>query len=132
MKKIILILVTVLFILGTFSGCEEREANIVSYNLSLEADNFNVVRRITVINCMANDVIFQMEGRMSIETDSEDQQLEVIVEQDYGVYRKHFIYLGTLCTYTVEDLGETQVDKYNYTMNYNPKMWLPLKVETVD
>jgi len=131
MKKI-LIVVIILALLLTMVGCVEREADVVSRNLSLEADNFNVVRQITVINLMTNDVIFQMTGKMSIETDSLDNQLEVVVEFDEGVYRKHFIYLGTMSTYIVEDLGTTKVDKYNYTLNYNPKMWLPIDVKTVD
>lgn len=45
------------------SGC--READRVSYNISLEADNFNTIRQITVINCIQGDVLFQMTGKIS-------------------------------------------------------------------
>lgn len=50
-RKILMALLTGMFILS-LTGCEEREADIVSHNLSLEADNFNDVRQITVINCL--------------------------------------------------------------------------------
>jgi hypothetical protein len=112
-------------------GCQ-TEAEKVSHNLSLEADNFNVVRQLTVINCIEGDVLFQMTGRMSITSDNVDHQLEVVVEKEDGVYQKHFIGLSDNVTYVVEDLGSNHVDKYKYTLNYNPKMWIPINVETVN
>jgi hypothetical protein len=119
-------------ILVLFTGCETRQADTVSYNLSLEADNFNNVRQITVINCLQGDILFQMTGKMSIEADMSDNQLEVIVETENGTYKKHFIGLSDNVTYVVEDITEGNVDRYNYTINFNPKMWWPYKVETVD
>ena len=61
-----MILATVLFAIAL---CGWTEADKVSYNLSQEADNFNDVRQITVINCIQGDVLFQMSGRMSIQPD---------------------------------------------------------------
>ena len=112
------------------SGCSEAER--VSQNLSQEADNFNVVRQLTVINCIAGDTLFQMTGKMSITADTADNQLEVIVEKEDGTYQKHFIGLSDNVTYVVEDLGENSVSKYHYTLNYNPKMWIPIDVQNVD
>ncbi len=116
---------------GTLAGCQ-REAEKVSHNLSLEADNFNVVRQLTVINCIGGDVLFQMTGKLAITADTEDNQLEVIVEDENGKYQKHFIGLSDNVTYVVEDKAVTDVDKYKYTLNYNPKMWIPVGVDKVD
>ena len=128
-KTAILIVLTITaMILST--GC--NEASRVSYNLSQEADIFNVVRQLTVINCIEGDVLFQMTGKMSITADREDNQLEVIVERENGTYQKHFIGLSDNVTYVVEDLGATEVEKYKYTLNYNPKMWIPVEAEVVD
>lgn len=115
----------------SMSGCNEAER--VSYNLSQQADNFNVVHQLTVINCLQGDVLFQMTGKMSITADTEDNQLEIIVE-DNGTYVKHFVGLSDNVTYVVEDLnlGANDVEKYSYTLNFNPSMWLPIKVETID
>lgn len=132
MKKIICMLFAFVLVCGVFTGCEERQADMVSYNLSLEADNFNNVRQITVINCLQGDILFQMTGKMSIEADTADKQLEVIVETENGTYKKHFIGLSDNVTYVVEDITEGDVDKYNYTINFNPNMWWPVKVETID
>ena len=51
MKKYIVTLFTAIIITLTLAGCQ-TEAQKVSQNLSLEADNFNNIRQITVINCL--------------------------------------------------------------------------------
>lgn len=129
MKKLTIVLSCVLAV-GCLTGCE-TQAERVSYNLSQEADNFNDVRQLTVINCLQGDVIFQMTGKMSIEADMGDNQLEVIVECDGG-YKKHFIGLSDNVTYVVEDITQGVVDNYQYSLNFNPKMWIPVEFETID
>lgn len=124
------ILLALLFAMLFLAGCSE--ADRVSSNLSKEADNFNVIRQLTVINCIEGDVLFQMTGKMSITADTEDNQLEVIVENENGNYSKHFIGLSDNVTYVIEDLGDNDVSQYKYTLNYNPKMWIPTEVETID
>lgn len=114
-----------------FTGCE-TEAARVSYNLSQQADNFNDVRQVTVINCLKGDVLFQMTGKMSITADRADNQLEIVVEDENGVYKKHFIGLSDNVTYVVEDITSKMVDKYKYTLNFNPNMWIPIEIETID
>ena len=128
-KKFALILALAVLILS-FAGCDE--ASRVSYNLSQEADNFNVVRKLTVINCIQGDVLFQMTGKMSITADTADNQLEIIVENGEGNYQKHFVGLSDNLTYVLEDLGSHDVDKYQYTLNFNPKMWIPVEGEVID
>lgn len=115
----------------SLTGCDQRQADDVSYNLSLEADNFNDVRQITVINCLQGEVLFQMTGKMSIEVDGADNQLEIIVEDEHGEYKKHFIGLSDNVTYTVEDITSGDVSKYKYTLNFNPDMWFP-EVKEID
>lgn len=131
-SRIILALLSVLLTATVLTGCG-TEAQRVSYNLSQQADNFNVIRQLTVINCIEGDVLFQMTGKMSITADTADNQLEIIVE-DNGTYVKHFVGLSDNVTYVVEDLnlGANEVNKYKYTLNFNPKMWIPYDVETID
>lgn len=127
-KFIVVVLMVVLALFIT--GCSEAER--VSYNLSQEADNFNVVRQLTVINCIEGDVLFQMTGKMSITADTVDNQLEVVVEDEKGYYQKHFIGLSDNVTYVVEQKNYKNVDEYRYVLNYNPKMWIPVTLENVD
>lgn len=129
-KSIIAVMVTVLVALG-LSACG-TEVGRVSANLSQEADNFNSIRQLTVINCIQGDTLFQMTGKMSITADTNDNQLEVIVELEDGTYKKHFIGLSDNVTYVVEDITGAEVERYKYTLNFNPKMWIPFNVETID
>lgn len=112
------------------TGC--TEADKVSENLSQESDNFNVVRKVTVIDAITNDVMFQMSGRMSITADTDDKQLEIVVENDNDKYQKHIIGLSDNVSYVVEDVDVPNVSKYKYEINYNPKMWVPVKLKNVD
>ena len=132
-KRIACVLAMAALAVGMLAGCK-TEASRVEYNLTQEADNFNIVRQLTVINCLQGDVLFQMTGKMSITADVDDNQLEIIVENDDGNYTKHFVGLSDNVTYTIEDLnlGKNDVEKYKYTLNFNPNMWLPYEVETID
>ena len=130
-KKIVAAIIAVSVAVG-ITACSE--ASRVESNLTKEADNFNVVRQLSVINCLQGDVLFQMSGRMSITADVDDNQLEIIVENNDNTYVKHFVGLSDNVTYVIEDLnlGANDVNKYQYTLNFNPNMWLPVEVDTID
>lgn len=117
-------------LVATLAGCSQ--ADRVSNNLSQEADNFNTIRKVTVLNAITNDIMFEMSGRMSIKADTEDKQLEVIVEDENGEYQKHIVGLSDNVSYVVQDVTSKNVDNYKYTINFNPKMWIPAEVKTVD
>jgi hypothetical protein len=130
-KKIVCLILCLSIFGVCLCGCSEAER--VSYNLSKQADNFNIVRQLTVINCIEGDVLFQMTGKLSITADTTDNQLEITVE-DNGTYVKHFVGLSDNVTYVVEDLnlGDNAVSKYRYTLNFNPNMWIPVNIEAID
>ena len=52
-RKLFAVILAGIMVVSMLTGC--RESRRVSYNLSLEADNFNDVRQITVINCLQGD-----------------------------------------------------------------------------
>ena len=112
------------------TGCTEAER--VSYNISKEADNFNSYRRVIVIDCITGDVLFTVEGWISINADTTDHQLEIIAEVGKSHYKKHFIGLSDNVSYTVEDLDGSDVDRYQFAINYNPRMWIPFTLQNID
>lgn len=128
-RKILTIMAAAILIMAS-AGC--TEASRVSYNLSQEADNFNDVRQLTVINCLQGDVLFQMTGKMSIYADTADNQLEIVVEDEDGTYKKHFVGLSDNVTYVVEDITAGEVSRYKYTLNFNPEMWIPVEADVID
>lgn len=124
------ILALVVIVAFVLVGC--TEASRVDYNITEEAENFNVYRRVTVINCIKGDTLFSIEGRMNIKADTQDNQLELTVEVGDEKYKKHFIGLSDNVTYTVEDISGSEVSKYHYEINYNPKMWIPFSLDYKD
>lgn len=127
MKKLIALALLVCTV-ATMTACSE--ADRVSENLSREADNFNIRRQLTVINCLKGDVLFQMTGCFSIKADPADNQLEITVRTEDNTYKKHFVGLSDNVTYVVEDVTGKNVNPYQYTLNFNPKMWLPIDMKT--
>lgn len=129
MKKILSIIVIMLMGV-TMVGC--TEADRVSHNVSEEADNFNILRRLTVLNARTDKPMFELIGAFSIEVDNADKQLEVTVEMEDGTYKKHFVNLNEYTMYVVEDLGGAKVNKYKYEVNFLPEMIQPFDVVTKD
>lgn len=112
------------------TGCTEKDK--VSWNVSQDADNFNAVRRLTVINTLSDKVLLQMTGTFAIQTDSDTNELQVICELEDGRYQKHFIYLNKFTTYTVEDISGSDVDKYSYELNFMPEFLPGVKITAND
>lgn len=130
MKKLITVILSGVLMLGALCGC--TQADRVSYNISQEADRFNITRRLAVINARSDKPIFELIGNFSINTDSVDNQLEVTVEYEKGKYKKHFVYLNEWTIYTVEDVSGAFVDNYHYEVNYLPEMFVPFSVTMKD
>lgn len=116
MRKRLIVLVALVAAILT-GGC--READRVTYNVSKEADSFNVTRRITVFNVRTDKVLWQMTGNFSVK--SSDGDLDVICELPDGSYTKHFFDLNEWTTYIVEDLSGTDVTPYAYELNFLPE-----------
>ena len=117
MKKIIkaLALATLL----TTTGC--TQADTVRHNLTEDADSFNITRRITVFNTRTDKVLMQMTGVMSIKTDSDTKELNVLVK-DGETYYKHLIYLNDDTTYVMEDVGGADVSRSAYEIHFLPEV----------
>ena len=117
MKKIIkaLVISTVL----TLTGC--TQADTVRHNLTENADSFSITRRITVFNTRTDKVLMQMTGVMSIKTDSDTKELNVLVK-DGETYYKHLIYLNDDTTYVMEDVGGADVSRSAYEIHFLPEV----------
>ena len=119
-------LVLLLLVVVLLSGCE-RQADRVAYNISKEADNFNVTRRLAVINARSDEPIFELIGNFSLKNNTKNE-LEIICEVGQGVYKKHFVYLNQWTLYVVEDVSGAYVSKYHYEVNFLPEMIQPITI----
>lgn len=115
--KYLLIFFVMMSIILCFIGC--RQADRVSYNISKEADYFNVTRRILVINARTDKVLLEVIGKFALKN-NDSNELTVIVESEDGSYQKHFIYLNEYTIYVVEDLSNSKVHNNAYEFNVLP------------
>ena len=77
-KRLAIILVCIAALACMLCGCQGRSDG-VAYNISKEADNFNVTRRLEVINARTDKPVFELIGNFSISNNSTNE-LEVTVE----------------------------------------------------
>lgn len=111
-----------------FSGC--TQANKVSANVSKEADNFNVIRRFTVINARTDKPVYEIVGAMSFEL--RPDRIILTVETGEGEYKKHSIGLNEWTIWGVEDIGGVEVSPYHYEVNLLPEMIKPITFTSND
>lgn len=127
-RKAAAILASIMIALN-LSGCE-READRVSYNVSQEADNFNVIRRLVVINARTDKPMFELVGAFSFEL--QDRRIVAVVETGPNEYKKHSVGLTDWTLWSVEDISGADVDKYRYEVNFLPEMIVPIKITSKD
>ena len=129
MKKKIIFIVTMCILVFSLSGCMQTESDKVSYNVSKEAENFNVLRRFAVINTRTDKVEFELVGAFSRENVKQNE-VSIVVELEDGTYKKHIIGLNENTMYVIEDLGGAKVNKYKYEVNYIPESIVPFTITT--
>ena len=126
MKKAAMLVIAVLGICFAMTGCSE--AYKVSQNISQEADNFNVTRKLTVLNARTDTILLELTGTFALQNNDENE-LEVIIETAEGKYQKDYVYLNDYTMYVVEDVSGADVDKYHYEINFLPEWGLKVTHE---
>lgn len=117
MKKILaaILLIAMIFVL---SSCSESDK--VRYNLKREADDFNVRRRITVLNTRTDTPMMQITGLLSIKVD-DDGDLNITIEKSPGEFVLNYAHLSQDTTYIVEQIETKEVSKYKYEIIFYPE-----------
>lgn len=124
MKKIVL-LFAVLFGIAIVSGCDVTDSDVVSENLSEDADNFKVMRKVTFINTVSDEVLYTVEGNFSIVADTDDNQLEITAKTGEDQFQKHFLGLSPTTVYIVEQLEWQETNQYNFKITIKPSALVP-------
>lgn len=115
MKRLFALLLVCICLVGCFAGCSA--ADNVNHNLSQAADNFQVVRKITVYNARTDLIVMEMEGYMSL-SNSTTNELVVTCMTGPNEYKKNYIYLNDYVIYVVEDISGTTTDPYHYKVHF--------------
>lgn len=115
MKKVFVLILTVAILSLCLVGC--TAAMTVNHNLSQSADNFQVLRKITVYNARTDLIVMEMEGYMSL-SNTATNELTVTCRTGEGEYRKNYVYLNEYVIYVVEDITGTTTDPYHYHVKF--------------
>lgn len=117
MKKKIAIILLLAALAWILSACTQAEN--VRHNLRREADDFNIRRRITVLNTRTDTPMMQITGLLAIDTDS-DGDLNITIEKAPGEYVLNYAHLSQDTTYIVEQIETKEVSKYQYEIKFYP------------
>lgn len=122
MKKIITAATIALAGLGLV-GCSS-DADVASENLSKQADNFEIPRRIVFFNGITDKYLLEIQGYCSIEPDTGSDKLDVTCKAKDGM-RKHFLGLSDNVSYFVEQVQGANASTDFYEVNFKPQSILP-------
>lgn len=117
MKKVLVAMLMVFALVG----CSDAE--VVSSNLSKDADNFKINRRVVFFNGITDTYLLSIEGRCSIL--DEGNQLEVTCKTGKDKYKKHFLGLSDNVSYFVEQVSGANVSKDHYKVVFKPSTIIP-------
>lgn len=106
--RILTALITILVLTMSLTGCKSShyytsEARDAKWEVKTDANNFKVMRRITVVNTRTNEMLLQFEGYFAL-TNNDNNELEMTIKNSDGSYKIDYIYLNENVAYVVEDI----------------------------
>lgn len=110
-------------LMGT-AACNDSDANVTSENLSKDADNFKIERRVVFFNGITDKYLLTIEGLCSINTD-DAKKLAVTCKTGANTYKKHYLGLSDNVTYFVEQTVAAKEDPYHYKVVFKPESIIP-------
>jgi hypothetical protein len=123
MKKIFAAPAAALVLALGLSACSS-DADVASRNLSQQADNFQVPRRIVFINGITDKYLLTITGYCSLGNSDKSGELTVTCKVGDG-YKKNFLGLSDNVTYLVEQLEPKAVSTDTYEVNFKPQSIIP-------
>lgn len=119
MKKIFILLLPLLFL----ASCSD--ANIVSHNISTDADYFKIERRVIFYNGITGEYMLTIEWRCSLGNNDPVWKLTVTCKTGEDKYKKHFLWLSDNVTYFVEQIEAKEESAYHYKVVFKPAAIIP-------
>jgi hypothetical protein len=119
MKKAAIALTVAALVL--VAGCTSDAAR-VGQNISTAADQFEVQRHIVGINGITDEILFEVEGRCSIQRDGD---LVVTCKHAADDYRRHFIGLSDNVTFVSTQMEGIDADVYRTRIILKPQNIVP-------
>lgn len=122
MKKLYIILAALLAVVGL--GACESEADKANANLTKEAEQFRVERRIVAINGITDEVLFTVQGYCSYEVPG-NRTFEAICKVGENKIERTTLYLSDNVTFVSVQLAPTEVSFYRPKVIFRPQNIVP-------
>lgn len=123
MSKRIAAVVAALAMVVGLSACES-DADVASKNVSKDADNFKVLRRVVFFNGITDTYLMTIEGYCSLGNNDDAGQLTVTCKVPGG-FKKSFLGLSDNVSYFVEQLTPQDVSTQRYKVIFKPSVIVP-------
>ena len=105
------------------AGCS-NDADVVNRNISTDADNFKIPRRITFINGITDQYLLTIEGYCSIDSSTNPGQLTVTCARDGG-YTRDYLGRSDNVTWIAQQLDPAKVSPSYYKVTFKPSEIIP-------
>lgn len=110
---------------AALAGCAS-DADKTSDNLSKAAEQFEVQRKIVGINGITDKVLFEVEGRCSLELgDTLENTLDVICKHGPDDFRKHYVGISDNVTFISTQVKGLDVSQYRTRIILKPENLVP-------
>jgi hypothetical protein len=106
------------------AACDSA-ANKASRNLSTAADNFEVPRRITVVNGITGDAVMIVEGYCSLGNNDTQWRMSVTCKTEDGNFIKNFLDKSDNTFVMTEQLASVSVSTFHYRTVFRPQSVIP-------
>ena len=102
-------------------GCSD--ATVASRNLSWDASNFKIERRIVFYNGITDKYILEIEGLCNLEVCPD--KLAVTCKTGPDEYKKHYLGLSDNVTFFSEQIKPASESAYHYKVLFKPSVIIP-------
>ena len=107
---------------AVITGCQ-TDADVADKNLKKAAEQFEISRRITVVNAITDKYLLVVEGKCSLEFP--DGRNEIICKLNDGSYVKHHVIKSDNVFVMSEQTSGTAVSTTQYRVIFKPETIVP-------
>lgn len=122
MRTKIAALIAGILLVGSLTACK-TDADVASTNLSKDADNFKINRRVIFYNGISGDYILEVDGFCSVDN-GDIHKLAVTCKVGNG-YKKHFLGVSDNVTWFAEQIDAANVSVDHYKVIFKPSVIVP-------
>ena len=105
------------------TGCTDDDADVVNENLSKDADNFKVLRRVVFYNAILDKYIMTVEGYCSV--DPGDANRMTVTCKVGSQYKRNALGKSDNVLWFYEQLGTSGVSPNHYKIVFKPSVIIP-------